>query len=341
MTRISYPRSEVYSGQSLPGLNNNASYDRMVFTDRDRTYDVAQLSELLVSLYESFQNSQRSRMVARVLAETSVAGADFNHLHSLVSGLEIDAYPDVGQRFQYLTLSVNDAQRSIDGQIYSQIMEQTRRRVESLQQVSFCESAHQILDAAEQNRMTPTLEIEDSELIELWGPFEWSREAIASVLQSGSEDVVMGLRDQNDELVAAALYNDQSHGEVRHGESTEWAALRPGTIQTLLLIFHAYLLDQGIENIWADLRTPDPERQMPNSIRPAMRSGMSIFQAYERFVSSNHVVIAGEPQSYLEQSTAQFADVPARSLRSFVKGWVNPHHFSSDISERALNMLAR
>ncbi len=144
--------------------------------------------------------------------------------------------------------------------------------------------------------------------------------------------------------MAVALYNDQSHNGIQNGETTEWTTAPQfggqGVIQPLLITFHAYLLSEGgIDNIWADLRTPDPRRRMPNSIAPAVRSGMRVFHSTLPHIASNHVTIEGDPQSYNEHSEHHFGDTPQRDLRSFVRGWVDRDQFTTRLTDECLDYI--
>ncbi len=144
-------------------------------------------------------------------------------------------------------------------------------------------------------------------------------------------------------LIAAALYNDQSHQIAngrssyrRHGETTEWTT-RPekrhkNIIPSLLIGFHSLLIDQGIKNIWADLRLPDPYRPSPNSISPALKSGMTINTPPDvQFLSTNHVTIQDTPDTHNLNTKLQSSTISPQHLRTFVKAYVDESVLSGDI----------
>ncbi len=338
--------SNEYSGHCEPGLTTEATYDRMLYYDHGQLYDLDGVIERFRDIHHTFETSERSRLVMRLLLDPAVTSSQLGELYRLSGDLELDMYPDQGTRFNYLTISLNRADRSLPGDIYQNIISQVQHRIHRVnsERGGFQSRSLQVLQRAREEELSITLSVDPEEISSIWEPFGWSREAVAAVLAPGSNDVIMGIRDPGGQLLGASFYSDQSHGEVRHGESTEWTVSpenrRHGIIQPLLLVFHAHLLQQGIQNIWADLRTPDPVRALPNSISPALRSGMDIFRtADHRYLSSNHVAIEGEAQSYNANSMESFGDTPAGDLRSFVRGWVNSSLFDNQLRDACQRML--
>ena len=346
-SEVSPSPDESYSGQCHSGLNANASYDRMTYLDHNNIQSPQSLLNLTEEVYEAFIKSERSRLVIRLLSDPSVDSQQLSSLNRINDRAEIDYYPDSEGRFNYLTISFNKENRSISDQDYSIITNLVRSRVNDLRMENgqFEAQSLEVLNQASEIGLRPTLNIGVQELSELWQDFGWSREAVQSILTHTSKDIVMGMRNEEDRLVSAVLYNDQSHEGIRHGETTEWIVndrLRGSQIiHPLLLTFHSYLLEQGIKNVWADLRTPDPMNQMANSVRPALRGGMRIFNTdHHPFIASNHVTISGMPQSYNAGSERVFgSDTAHDQLRSFVRGWMDPNLFTERLRERCMEYL--
>lgn len=339
-------RPVEYSGQFKEGLNASASYDRMIFADRQRIFEAVELWELLRDMSAQFRASGRSRVVVRVLAAALEPGF-LRAVNLEFPGAEMDFFPDSEGRFNYFTFSLNRADRAVDNVSYAEIVDRLRTRVAQIEGewASFEQDALQNLGRARGAGLMPTLDIGERELTRIWEPFGWTREAVATLLHGEGRDVVMGMRNDVGRLVAVAMYNDQTHDGIRNGETTEWTTdpefgMR-GVIQPLLITLHSYLLSQGIGNIWADLRTPDSVQKMPHSITPAVRSGMRIFDSSDhRFLASNHVTIGGDSQSYNRGSSLVLGqDVPRSDLRTFVRGWVDGRLFTSRLTEECLNNL--
>ena len=335
-----------YSGQAVEGLNLQASYDRMTFLDRRKIWNQTELSDLMDEMAGQFRTSGRSRMVVRVLAAANLGQSFYRKLQELHPGLEMDFYPDAEGRFNYLTIALNIPERAVDGSVRDRLVSEVRNRVNRVSEgrLNFETDALQKINRATEEGYRPTLKIAATELTEIWQPFGWSREAVESLLRGESADIVMGVRNRLGKLMAVALYNDQSHGGIRHGETTEWTTVPEfrgqGVIQPLLITLHSYLLSRGVKNIWADLRTPDPVHRLPNSIEPGLRAGMRIFDSFEHpFISTNHVTIEGPAQSYNQGSAQRFGDVPRDQLRSFVRAWVDGGQFGSRVIDTALNNL--
>ncbi len=336
-----------YSGHSRPGLDMDASYDRMVYTDRDDIYDLATILELTADMNGRFMQSDRSRLVIRLLADSNITSADLASINTICNRPEIDFYPDSEGRFNYLSIAVNRADRAIDDSDYDLIERNIRERIRTSigEHGPFESEALSVINSASMSGLRPTTSIGVDELTRIWSTFGWTRSSVQRLL-SGDDirDVVMGIRDRDDQLLAVALYNDQSHNGIRHGETTEWTTSPDfrgrGYIRPLLISLHAYLLSEGVHNIWADLRTPDSRIGTPNSIVPGLRSGMSIFHADgHRYLSSNHVTIDGAPQSYNANSNQYFGNVPRNQLRTFIRGWVDRNNFTPRLIETCVNNL--
>ncbi|MDF2378993.1 MAG: hypothetical protein P1V18_02090 [Candidatus Gracilibacteria bacterium] len=335
-----------YSGQAQHGLDREASYDRMQYLDHNQILSLQEVGEVVDGLLTTFEESDRSRLVVRLLVESNYRSGDLITLSQLDPHLECDLYPDQENRFQYLTVSLNNSARSLHQEIYSGLSDMVQSRIIELTSMGrdFESQGIQLLESARQRGLSLAHEINAVELTALWEPFGWSRDAVENILRGNSRDIIMGIRNGEGELMGAAFYSDQSHGSVRHGETTEWAISpndrQRGVVQPLILAFHAYLLENGIQNIWADLRTPDPTLRLPNSLRPGAYSGMSFYHNdHHRFVSSNHVTIEGTPQSYNTGSEQVFGETPQNLLRSFVRGWVNHHLFTPRLRDACADFM--
>ncbi len=166
-----------YSGQSREGLTVEGSYDRMIFQDRNEIYTLQSLATIVRDLNITFQGSERSRLVIRVLADPSIQDTDLATLTHHLEGAEIDLYPDSEGRFNYLTICSNKPERAIDSSDYQLITTRVHERIRQLYdgRTSFENEALATLTRSQEAGMRPTQNIDEQELTRIWEPFGWTR----------------------------------------------------------------------------------------------------------------------------------------------------------------------
>ena len=344
--------SQAYSGLSHTGLDREASFDRMIYLDRSKTLSYNQLQTLVTSCLNEFKKSQRSRLVVRVL--TTLKPHELDKIQTQFPQMELDTYPDSENSFQYLTMALNKEVRAITPATASQIKHYARQKIqETLQQMgNFEEFALQELNKLNQKGYAFDKNLNTQELHKLWKLFGWDQQACQDYLDNPGQNQILGVRNENGDAIAIALYSDQSHQLTvnpnhphRHGESTEWSTLpeyrHQGVIVPLLNGLHCMMINRGVHNIYADLRTPDPSQKGPHSISPALKSGMKIYaNSQHNFISQNHVTIAGTPDTHNQDRQAISHTINSKELRSFVKGHVSKELLTNKVRDAYLSAIS-
>lgn len=337
--------SGPYSGAIDQELNVNGTFDRMLFNDYQRIRGIYEVKNLVEDLHREFQDSERSRLVVRILADLGCE--DLRVIVVRFPDAEIDCYPDIEGRFVYLTFSENKPERVIPNSIRHAVQEEvwnkaakTTKAIGNFEEFASFE-LRRMYRSGFSLEMSPTAE----DLQQIWHPFGWKVQDCQQLLDNPGLDKVLALRCPNKRLVAAALYNDQSHlidegGGVpcRHGETTEWATLpeyrHHGLIVPLLISLHCLLIEEGVRNVWADLRAPSLGSSLPHSISPALKSGMSLFiEPQLPFLSTNHVTIFGEPDGYNRDRGRIGANIDGSRLRCFVKGFLDSAKYTDRLRD--------
>jgi len=326
---------ELYSGNSKDGTDHNGSFDRLISTNRNSINNFEQIIQTIEKSLYLFQESPRSRLVIRTL--TSCNSNEIINIQNHFPELEINFYPSQNKEFNYLTIVINKANRIIPNQVISEqrilVRDRTQKIINEI--ADFEEFSIRQLEHGINSGFRLTRDIHAQELHTLWEQFGWSISSCRTLLRNMGQDEIMGLRNEQGTLIATALYSDQSHG-VRHGETTEWATLpeyrKQGTISLLLTGLHSMLLDQGIQNIFAELRIPDPKRKSPNSIGPALKSGMDIEEQNYNSLLTNHVTISGTPDTH-NQNLENFGKINGQELRTFITANVNPEIITTRIRD--------
>lgn len=338
-------RDGVYSGAIHQGFEPDGSFDRMLFHDLNRVRSIKETEDLLRFLRGEFEHCDRSRLVARVICQHT--DGNIAKIARVFRSGEVSGYPDSEGRFTYLTYSENKPIRALPVSVCRALQKEVAVRAsDTLMKMGDYES-FSVAELQRVRRAGFTLELspQAAELEQVWRPFNWRLCDCQHLIDCPGLDRVLALRSPSGVLVAAVLYNDQSHeitqgaGDFcRHGESTEWATLpeyrHHGLIVPLLISMHCLLLEQGVCNVWADLRVPSIGRALPHSVSPALKAGMDLFIEPDLcFLSTNHVTISGDIDIYNSGRGCISDRVNGEQLRCFVKGFLDNRKFTKRLRD--------
>lgn len=306
--------TETYSGSIHEGWNLEASYDRIIFNNHSEILEERNIQQLINEAQEYLNFTERSRATLRCLVPCS----SVDDLRRQFPAVEIaEIHHPLG--FSYLTIGMNRSRRRLPfyilDSIHSRVMACKNNVPERLQLPQGSTLAH-------------FYEIDANELVNLWGVFGWTLENCQSILADRGENMIFGLRNRMQELIAAVFLNNQTHRiqhagseiSIRLFESTEWSTREDYRHHRLMGAFLHEVYQQkevrrNIDMVWADIRTPDPLGDRPHSISPALQSGMVIEP--NASILEHHVSVYGEANSYNATEHQFIAQTPIHQFRNF------------------------
>jgi len=346
--------ASTYSGLSTVEIDENGSFDRFIHTPKG-TQNFLRFAENLINIHEDFDNSDRTRLVAR--AVIAFEDKDKDTLLQLSEKYELSLV-ELPNGYFYLTLGFNKPSRAISESARARALEtiSVKNRKHTLPENDHLTRSFAYIETFKENGFkiisNPSGEKHGKELYALWGDtFGWSLEDCTDP-SLGKNDNIFAIADKDGHLIAAVLLAEMQDGIF---ESTEWAVLpdmrQHELIEPLLLFAHAKQVSLNPKSaILADLRHS-------RSLGPAIKAGMPAIpetineytevsndilttirevQVRNKNLLTNHVTIgdqntlnidAPENENLQYSQPENIDDLDRRFLRHFVLGCVQNSFF--------------
>ncbi|MDD5470022.1 MAG: hypothetical protein PHO92_04475 [Candidatus Peribacteraceae bacterium] len=331
-----------YSGATAPGMNTQASYDRMIWDGSAELHeDPESTAALLQDCLHAFRDSARSRLLIRTNVRGAGAALPDRAALALHPGetLEAALYPNGREGAYHLTVGLNAPERAVAPDALSRMQQSVRSDVQRVTQLlqahgSFDRYALAQLERVRAEGMAFDTHASSRDLVSLWQhPFCWTPEQCAAYAakQDATEQVFL-LRDAHGRAISGALFSG--------GESTEWATLPErqgkGYIVPLLLYANCTLIRQGVRSVFVEAR-------WDRSISPGLKSGFVLSpQPFHQWMLSNHVTVGDQPDidppDAWNGGRGRLSDgTDAAMLRSFAVIRLDPSLFTEDVLDSYLS----
>jgi len=330
-----------YSGSTDPGLNAEASYDRMIWDgSQERHSYQSGIEDLLQTCIQRFRASSRSRLVIRTNIDCSLESKRLQAQLQNGESLDMLEYPNSPDGSRHITIGVNNQERAVPEYAIQSMQEAVHSKVAKIEneivQQGFRQHALAELDRSQRMGMRFDTQASVDELYALWNPtFGWTREQCDDYAnREVTDEPIFILRNQNNDAISGVLFSGE--------ESTEWATLPEyqgnGYLIPLLIYSNCCLIRDGIQFAFAETR-------WNRSFSPAIKSGFELqIQPHTQWLLTNHVTVGDDPTVDIpdkwNQNSNMFGnETDGKMLRSFAFTYLNPTRFTPEILDAYLSQL--
>lgn len=354
MSQLAQANGYTWASQSW--LNIEGSYHRIIYEDRILLQNINTTKILLKKLYDEFKESNKSRIVARMLFKAATWDELQSHIISIqIVGWDVSYYKDNtwiwwANQVYYITYSRNKSERTIWKDLITKIRQINGAYIEKI--LTHIESKENFqlenLRRFQDKGYRLTGSIKASELATLWQPFWWSELACADLLsKSWDGDFVLGVRNEENALIASILYSHQPHTLedgtiIQHGELTEATTIDTyrgnGIMWVLATALHVRAMQKGIMNIYGEYRaTSSNAAKSIQSIRFALESGVRFTHGD---ILINHVDVNDVPDEHNREIHVPWYGIQETQLKNFLLWALDPHVIDSDTHDAYLNSIS-
>lgn len=324
--------SEIsYSGLAHEGLNENHSYDRMLYNAESIIMEnTKEVIDLVKYCFSQFEKSPRSRLLMRFKVNPDINLDDISS-YFVDKSIELTDYQNGVEGVSRVTIGFNKADRAINVRdvrhIQTVVKSKIQKAMNGMPNQNFETFALEELQRVQKLGFSfSNANFTADELYSLWHTFfAWTEEQCQKYagMPPNKNEQIFGIRDKDNTLLSVMLYS--------HRESTEWATLpehqQHGLIVPLLIYANSHLVEQNIPEIFAELR-------FDRSVSPAVKSGMEIqVDPKRQSTLLNHVSIGGAPDNWNQGRSTLNDGTSGTELRSFVIGRVNPDIITPRVRE--------